>query len=336
MPRCLFNILHISDLHFIAYLQNSTDAVSSIVGAKPHHYSHVQNLCIQVEGIKKIDHVVVTGDLTTTARADAFEEVNNFLRGAKYVSKNNPIGLNRGTDVFVVPGNHDTWHRRIDWSIKNLLSKIWGGGWDFREKEWNRYFFEQYPYIHPFPDEKNPKIIFIGIDTNQVDTPHVTDISRGRVGSRQLGDLVANVKDKWPGALKIVLMHHHLALPKDFPGDKYTKLIDDTETHRAFFDAEIDLVLCGHQHKHFSMSLSDTSSPYRKIFLSCAGSATQINEEENSFKLYEFFDDHIKIRTWTKSRENLFFNECSPNTPNTIHTIEYPNGIPLNLKSLSP
>ena len=319
-----FSILHISDLHFNEYLQNSKDTISSHVGAKPHHYRHVQGLCTQkrlIESKSEIDFVVVTGDLTTTANVSAFEEVNNFLRGTKYVSKENKIGLNRGQSLLVVPGNHDTWHKRFPWSLKALLACIITSySFDFRGEEWNHCFLDSYPYIRPYPNNGNPKVVFIGINTNKFDYPNLTEVSKGQVGSRQLAD-ISNIEGKWPTALKIALMHHHIALPQGFPTSKYTALIDDTPTIEALFKAGVDLVLCGHEHKQFHLELEHNDYQGKKLFLSCAGSATQMHEEENSFKLYRFFDDRIEIRIWS-NEETAGFNEKTP------IDVDYPNGSP--------
>jgi 3',5'-cyclic AMP phosphodiesterase CpdA len=246
--------------------------------------------------------VAVTGDLTTSAEPPAYEAVNNYLRNYPFVSSKLQVGLRlQGIQdrIFFVPGNHDIW------LYGNWFTR-WKG-YPNRREQYQKYFPEKLPNAYPLV-VNGVSITAFTIDTNCVKKSNpfnlVNVLGKGEVGKEQIAEIQTlhnsllnhtfqDIPDgfDYPSSLKIALMHHHLALPSDFHEDiqqKFLELNDSPSVLNLLCDIGVRLVLCGHQHFPYHISnLSFSNYPGHTIFLSCAGSATQIECKRNSFSAYE-------------------------------------------------
>jgi 3',5'-cyclic AMP phosphodiesterase CpdA len=300
-------IFHLSDLHFGPFLQGVSRVGEWSSFSAPHDFGLLAameatldlNRVMQDYGDRLI--VVVTGDMTTAAEPPAYEAVNNYIRDNPFVASDHRVGLRiseKMTKIFVVPGNHDMW------IYGNLFSR-WKG-YANRREQYNRYFREPLPNAYPLVINGISLTIFT-IDTNRVTKLNPLNfknvLGRGEVGKAQLanihmldgklstGDFPVPVGFDYNTSLKIALMHHHLALPAECANDfeQNCLLLEDAEmVANALSNIGVQLVLCGHQHFPYHIpDLSSSSSSGHKIFLSCAGSATQIGCARNSFSAYE-------------------------------------------------
>lgn len=299
-------IVHLSDLHFCDIFTNTEQTPSSLIGAKPHDYTLLINLSSTFQIIPrqiknrlklnyepKINIVVVTGDLTTTANTIAFEEANNYLRWSKFIGPEGPnVGLNMEHDVFIVPGNHDTWFTRV-------RKFVW-----FKKIEDRSEAFERYVQRCPFIKEKSwngGKFLFLGLNSNKTDKK-LKNISRGKVDQTELAEVNKILQDreldKESNIFKIAMLHHHPWLPKGMEDNEYTKMIDADNTLLKLSDMKIDMVLFGHKHIFFE-ELWEKPSDIKgtHLFLSCAGTATQIGwqPDKYNFKVYLFFKNQIGV-----------------------------------------
>jgi 3',5'-cyclic AMP phosphodiesterase CpdA len=301
-------IYHISDLHFGLYLQCSSRVGEWSSTSAPHDFNLLQGMEHALNFADVIDKyrdrliIVVTGDLTTSAEPPAYEAVNNYLRDYPFISSKFRMGLRLQTvqdRFFVVPGNHDIW-----------LYGNWFTRWKKhknRREEYRRYFPEQLPSAYPLVVNGVSVTIFT-IDTNWVKGFNPINIfnvlGRGEVGKEQIAEIQAlhnslirrTAEDipngfDYAASLKIALMHHHLALPSGFPKDiqqEFLELGDSSSVLNLLCDIGVRLVLCGHQHFPYHISnLRAPNNPDHAIFLSCAGSATQMENKRNSFSVCE-------------------------------------------------
>jgi hypothetical protein len=326
-----------SDLHFGPYLQQ-TERIGEWSGfAAPHHY----RLLIGMDGvIKKISRrfrdrlfVVVTGDLTTAAEPPAYMAVNNYLRDYPFVSSSLRMGLDLSKDlnerVLFVPGNHDGW-------IYGKWLTKWKKRSDRRE-EYKKYFPEQLPNIYPYIINSVP-VAFYTLDSNQVTSflnpcNFTNVLGKGEVGQDQMATLqvIENKMDElelpkgyhYGTSLKIALMHHHLGLPEDVPRDLSQKMLELHDSHAVknlFLSLGIRLVLCGHQHFPYQLPhITTPEQPGRSLFLSCAGSATQMGCDQNSFYVYQLYKNgpkqyHLDSVLYTADAKNddYIFREHDP------------------------
>ena len=328
-------LIHISDLHFIGFLQNLRRNVASriIGGIKPHLYHLASKLATIVEKqyVSKYGNegiiITVTGDLTTRACIQGYEEVNNYVRGDKYTLGRDEIGLKSKQSSLVVPGNHDAWFK-CWWSIygnrKTLCSQ----------------------YFRMWPDYEIKRVGKIDFVFYLIDSNRVTGLSnflnwrnalgKGKVGKDQLSQIsdyheaiLSNKANKEipPGfdydkSVKVALLHHHLVPPKKDnkePRNVYLKLSDSEEVITAFQKIGIDFVLCGHKHFPYHDFIPDNR---HTMFFSCAGSATQLDEKLNSFKVYEFYSDHFEMLQYQADQKvNPFEFNVLPS-----QSFQYPNG----------
>jgi 3',5'-cyclic AMP phosphodiesterase CpdA len=300
-------ICHVSDLHFGPFLQGVSRIGEWSSIAAPHDYYMLNGMEAALGRILTDDKyndrliVAVTGDMTTAAEPPAYESVNNYIRDNPFVASDHRIGLRLSeklTRIYFVPGNHDMW-------LYGSLLTRWKNNPDRRD-QYCRYFPERLPNAYPLVVNGLSITIFT-LDTNRVTKVNWFNfknvLGRGEVGKAQIADLnmldneLTTKKSKVPegfdyeGSLKIALMHHHLALPANIPDDleqKFLQLEDAELVTNALCNIGIDLVLCGHQHFPYQIpELTSSSQTGHKIFLSCAGSATQLQCACNSFTTYE-------------------------------------------------
>jgi len=321
-------IAHISDLHFCDVFCNTEDRLSSVIGAAPHYYPLLAALdaCfhripIQLKsrfGLEhKIDIAIATGDLTTTASAAAFEEVNNFLRGSKYVGVEGPrIGLEMSSNVFVVPGNHDTWFTRIGWRyfMRNIID---------RSAAYEKYF----PKCPDWNTRQfgNADFLFIGLNSNK-GLRGLHNVSRGRIDESELADIANRLmmykRDSSRRVFTIILLHHHPYLPPDKDEQELTKLLKAEEIMKTLSSMGVDMVLFGHRHESFETTYLPPSSQGSSLLVSCAGSASQMDKRKgNSFKIYLFFHQRITVIKYA-------FDGFTRFDPVVSSQFDYPNGSP--------
>jgi 3',5'-cyclic AMP phosphodiesterase CpdA len=323
-------IYHLSDLHFGPFLQGVSRIGEWSSFSAPHDYGLLNamettlNLNRVMENYGDRLLVVITGDMTTAAEPPAYESVNNYIRDNPFVASDHRIGLQideKRTRIFFVPGNHDMW------VYGNLFSR-WKG-YANRREQYNRYFREPLPNAYPLVINGVSLTIFT-LDTNRVTKVNPLNfknvLGTGEVGKAQIADLhmlagKLSTNDfpvpegfDYKASLKIALMHHHLALPADCPSDfeqECLRLEDAELVTNALGNIGVQLVLCGHQHFPYHIPELPSSSGH-KIFLSCAGSATQIGCAQNSFSTYEIrkgdnkFNLHLTVYEANASNDTYF------------------------------
>lgn len=330
-------ILHLSDLHFGPYLQGVSKIGEWSQFAPPHDFNLLQGMETKViEILQKFKDrliVTVTGDMTTAAEPPAYESVNNYLRDNPFVSSRIRVGLELHEipiGIYIVPGNHDVW------LYGNLLTR-WKG-YANRKDQYFKYFPDQLPNAYPLLINGNSITIYT-LDTNRVGGVNPLNftnvLGRGGVGKQQIGEIQTlhnNLRSStfqgipkdfnYGSSLKILLMHHHLELPSNIPDSieqKLMRLYDAPSILNLLCEIGIHIILCGHQHFPYQIpNLQSPSYPNHSIFLSCAGSATQIDCDRNSFYCYEITNSHkctynLRVLLYEADAKNndYFFKESS-------------------------
>lgn len=331
-------IYHLSDLHFGPFLQGVSRIGEWSSFSAPHDYNLLQGMEIALDFNNVMEKykdrliVAITGDMTTAAEPPAYESVNNYIRDYPFVSSIHQVGLRINEKlkrIFFVPGNHDMW------IYGNLFSR-WKG-YANRREQYNRYFPEPLPNAYPLMINGVSLTLFT-IDTNRVTKINPLNfqnvLGRGEVGKSQSADLLmlhnqlksGTLHDipqgfNYESSLKIALMHHHLAMPSDYPKDheqEFLKLKDADSVTTLLSEMGVQLVLCGHQHFPYQVpELKSSSHPANTIFLSCAGSTTQIECNRNSFSTYEIckgsnkFSLHLTVYEADACKSSYFFKKTT-------------------------
>ncbi len=265
---------HISDLHF-------SDGASD---ATPHRHSipHLK----QIQSIladRKIDRLVVSGDLTNMGDKESLLRVRDWLFGEFSISGSEKVGLKLPESIVrVIPGNHDAYNSNrasanmLDcWqkSIKNF-SEVFpsdknAGGCNY---EWidkgdsGLYIvyvdscFLGDPALHRRKEFKQTMIASIspiarGNFTLGQSKYLTTLFDLGMAGElRDPKDDDKRIpKEKFAKSFKLLVMHHYLFEPPDCKDDFFLKLQHRDTVFRNIALADFDMYLCGHKHvNHFA------------------------------------------------------------------------------------
>jgi len=278
----MMRLAHFSDIH-----------VLSLEGVKPHRFlnkrlsgylnlrlkrghihrpSYVRAIAREITRAR-IDHVVITGDITNLALEPEFEAARALLQ--------DDLGLS-ADDVSVVPGNHDLYTR-------GSLSA----------KRFMRYFE---PFVtsdlpelatdvglghFPFVRFRGPLAI-IGLSSA---VPQLPFVAAGKLGRAQLDALARilehpKVRERTP----IVLLHHPAHNPRSRLKTLLEGLHDADELTRKVEHCTHGLILHGHLHRRQQRPLA---TRHGELHVVGATSASLHHEHESrmaGFNLYEFDD----------------------------------------------
>jgi len=219
-------IVQLSDIHVWQYVYNPLKLLSKravgmfeLLTGRAQKF-RLERLSAVVERVRELepDHVLITGDLTTTALQAEFTEARRELEGL----------LTDPARATVIPGNHDRYTIRA----------------------WRRGLFEQtfgafapgaYPWLKPLDDET----AILGLDATR--THHS---ARGRLPQQQLDDAWALMADRRtrPGRL-IVACHYPLVAPPAYTRELAIKRLSNADQVRAWLSGlGPHLYCCGHVH----------------------------------------------------------------------------------------
>jgi 3',5'-cyclic AMP phosphodiesterase CpdA len=224
-------IIHLSDIHVWRYAFNpvrlfnkrAVGMVSLLAGrAGRFRLERLHEVVERVLGLAP-DHILITGDLTTTALPDEFRDARAALADL----------LIDSTRVTVIPGNHD---RYTTGSVR------------YRQfEEWFGVFAPPgaYPWLRPLDDNT----AILGLDATR---SHLS--ARGYLPPEQLAharDLLADPSGR-PRRL-IVACHYPLAAPGPYAAELAPKRMKNAPDVAAWLAAVgPHLYCCGHVHAAWS------------------------------------------------------------------------------------
>jgi len=312
-------IAHISDLHVLAlegaiphrlFNKRATGYANLKLYRKHVHKSAIVHAIAAHLAASKIDHVVITGDVSNLALEAEFLAVRNVLDGV--------LGL-APSAVSIVPGNHDVYTRGAE-----------------RSHRFNHHFA---PYMtsdlpelctrHPggmFPVVKvRGPVAFIGLSTATARLPFV---AAGKLGVAQLDALErvlssSEVRDKMP----VLLLHHPLHNPPTWMKTFLEGLEDSAHLVRLLSPLSRGLVLHGHLHRRIHRSLS---TPTGQIDVIGATSASLVHpnpERMAGYNLYELADDGaiVSLSTFAYDEAKRAFEKVAlPKTEERLPTRRAP------------
>jgi 3',5'-cyclic AMP phosphodiesterase CpdA len=221
-------IVHLSDIHFWQYAFNPlrlmskrlTGMVSLLAGrARRFGLAGVPRLVERVRNLDP-DHILITGDITTTALPDEFRAARRALAGL----------LDDPGRVTVIPGNHD----RYTW-------------WAHRSRRFESFFGEfapqhRYPWLRPI----DPETAIVALDPTRA---AVT--ARGKLPDRQFAEartIVAAARQSF--ARLIIACHYPVAVPDQYERELFAKRLIDASRVRRWLVESVGphLYCCGHVH----------------------------------------------------------------------------------------
>jgi 3',5'-cyclic AMP phosphodiesterase CpdA len=235
-----FRIAHLSDLHLLdltgvptsQLLLNKrfTGWVNLKLNRTSHHKPWVVEAMADDLAQRRVDHVVVTGDLTNLALDPEFERARSVLERMGYGPE----------QVSVVPGNHDVYTRGAERSqrfakhfAKYLTSDLDVGAATHPSG----------PF--PFVRLRGP-VAIIGLSTAVARLPLV---SSGQAGDAQLEALAQILaRDEVRQRLAVVIAHHPITNPRGAVSSVMRGWSEVTAVRRILGRAPGTLSLHGHLH----------------------------------------------------------------------------------------
>jgi 3',5'-cyclic AMP phosphodiesterase CpdA len=293
----LATIIQISDLHFGAkftneeswFRQNISSKIPFYPGAFPHSY---QRACALANRVKQIvlrriaaripTAVAITGDLTQTGAPAEFVIANKYLRSE--IQATIRVGLNLGNKdrkeirpgnvgLFVVPGNHDVWHRktRDDTNFFRHFSKV------------------KFPTECWIKTSSRPVVLY-GLDSTKT-TEVEQRLQRGRVLPTEVQALCDAVRrNSQHGPIHVLCLHHPIADPEENVIQHIQKLHGREDIARTLLKAGVHLVLSGHVHRFYARQVIEPEHPNHAV----AGTATR-QHSECSFSVLDIYLDTMQL-----------------------------------------
>jgi 3',5'-cyclic-AMP phosphodiesterase len=255
---------------------------------------------------RRVDVVIVAGDLTAEGYRWEFEEAADWIAGFE-------------APVFVIPGNHDA--RNIGWL------------------HFQSIFGERFPVQRfPLEDERARRLDATGLTVVGVDSSQ-PDQNEGHVGREWYRWIQKQFEV--PGDLKVFAIHHHLiSIPGT--GRERSTVVDAGMLLEVLAGCDVDIILSGHKHVPFFWGLngmlicnSGTASTWRVRGLT-PPSWNEISVDASSIKVHLHYEDGrrelsvVRTRaTHTAIRDALYitdgFREANPIGMHAV--VDLPGGV---------
>lgn len=253
----------------------------------PPYIEKIGEAALRIAPDLKPDAVIVSGDLTQRAKREQFEAAKEFMTRLPDVPR------------LVIPGNHDVPLYR------------------FYERMFNPHGL----YKEIISAELNPLLkvksaVIAGLDST---APH-SAISNGRIFKWQLDACAEVFRDAPPGAIRIVVAHHHFAPAPDYLRDSI--MPKAKRAMERFADLKVDMVLGGHLHRAYignSLDFYPGKHRDRGIIIAQCGTTTSQRgrgreREKNSLNLIEIGRRTVTITHYMYFQDNDSFEAFSRHT----------------------
>ncbi|MCK0210092.1 metallophosphoesterase [Starkeya koreensis] len=188
------------------------------------HRFNIATIDLLVADIKAMapDHIAVTGDLVNVGLAAEFATGLNFLRS-----------LGEGSDVTVVPGNHDAYVRST--AHHSLLN--WGDYMRGDGVNGDVTAESAFPFVR-----RRGQVALVGVSSAIPTHPFMATGKVGREQRERLGRVLDELAAE--GLFRVVLIHH----PPCGRRAANKRLIDEEAVRALLARHGAELVICGHDH----------------------------------------------------------------------------------------
>ena len=276
-------IAHLSDLHLLSlagvsplrFLNKRLTGYANIRLKRGHIHrsSYVKEIAREIVRAK-VDHVVITGDLTNLALEPEFELARRLLE--------DDLGLDP-KDVSIVPGNHDLYTRGA--KVSRRFSVYFA---EYLKSDLPDLAVDVGVGFFPYVKLRGPAAI-IGLSSA---VPRPPFVAAGKLGKAQLGALAKilahpEVRRRTP----VVLLHH----PAHNPPSKLKSLLEGLDDAALLWtslnDVARGMVLHGHLHKRIQRALPTSAGKLHAVGATSASLHHEDGAKMAGFNLYEIHDD---------------------------------------------
>ncbi len=253
----------------------------------PPYIEKIGEAALRIAPELKPDAVIVSGDLTQRAKREQFEAAKEFMSRLPDVPR------------LVIPGNHDVPLYR------------------FYERMFNPHgLYQEIISAELNPLLKVKSAVIAGLDST---APH-SAISNGRIFKWQLDACAEVFRDAPPGAIRIVVAHHHFAPAPDYLRD--SNMPKAKRAMERFADLKVDMILGGHLHRAYignSLDFYPGKHRDRGIIIAQCGTTTSQRgrgreREKNSLNLIEIGRRTVTITHYMYFQESDSFEAFSRHT----------------------
>jgi hypothetical protein len=276
-----------------------------------------------LKGQRPVGAVLVTGDLTFVGSDEEFTEARSSL--FKLVTGELGLSLDR---LMVIPGNHDiVWTRQDGYQ--------YGAPVDLAPPEatenYRKFFKELYRYEADQNLSMARRFIFpggrvidiIGLNSSSLEQGKSFLSGMGRVQEAAFDHAMNALRwdDHKGGALRILALHHHVALTDDLESpDEFAKgfgiAVDAPRTLRKAAANGVHLVVHGHKHRAFVWRAGAYELPehtretwelgHVNIVGGGSSGSTATDGPRNYFNLIRMKDSTVELEMWRSENSGSF------------------------------
>ncbi|MEK6320820.1 MAG: metallophosphoesterase [Acidobacteriota bacterium] len=289
----------------------------------------------QIDLVIVTGDVTTDGSAEALKAALEFIEAEDIYR---YIPQRRVLGgLNAKTaNRIVVPGNHDRYGGQYkpvpQQSGSILLEEVFGSSQRYPFAVAYRRSGTECEAGTLDAKTDSPAVIFFVIDSTLVQPGRrdfYNKVARGRIELgecsriRELAaqiratgetlDLNGNtVRVNYEASVRVALLHHHPVLPRELDEAgvsrfakavrKFKAGVTRMENSEPFidacFDAGMNLVLFGHQHREYEVVLGRTDARFNlphSIRFYCCPSTSEYSEQKNGFNLIDVYTDTVEV-----------------------------------------
>ncbi len=279
-------IAHLSDIHFTTFFRN-------------FGLYKFENLLHYLNS-KRIDHLIITGDLVESPDEYDFELLRKALKQNDFLTSDR---------LSIVIGNHDIFGGVVTvHDLFNFTDHCERINYNLKVKEFYDYFAESFKYcsyispIKVFPYAKIiDDVLIVGLNSvAEYSKSKNIFASNGEISPAQLNELTGIFNMYSKCKTKLILIHHHFHESKQLQENKFgtiwqmiekqtMKLRTKKQLFELFNKFNVDLVLHGHYH--------EMSEYYMKgiRFLNAGGSFKNELQNQNQVNFLDTGFSKLKI-----------------------------------------
>lgn len=304
-------ILHISDLHFGKPLEAPNDRLLCTPEGAKSLADKVFRSYYQINEAPSIDALIVTGDMTDSARPEEFSLASVFI---KHLMEWFTLNSSR---LLIIPGNHD-----VDWNVKDLeqgaqyesFSQFYKG---IKGKDWKH----DQPDVVEYPmfGTEDCGVLF-GFNSCSVENKLWRGLGYVRPGQMDFAKTWLEDREQTQYSLRIAALHHHIFPVHGYEVShgRFAKFFDEKKEDdrppisimlnasnflRNCSNFGINTILHGHSHAQFIASKTRYFQPYdegveqprissRSVVVIGSGSASNKNADEFNFTQFQLISFH--------------------------------------------
>ncbi len=219
-------LVHLSDIHFWQYEFNPLRLLSKrLLGTASLFLGRARRFRLEraPELVKRVssldpDHILITGDLTTTALPGEFRAARSVLAA----------WLKDAERVTIIPGNHDRYTIRAH-----------------RSRRFEHFFGKFSPqHAYPWLRRLDDRTAILGLDPTR---PFIS--ARGKLPGHQLERAREILRESGPIPRLLIACHYPVAVPLQYQHDYARKPLDNANELAGWLSSiGPHLFCCGHVH----------------------------------------------------------------------------------------